>query len=131
VDLAPERDVPERRLAGVAPTHGADGSLRAIRVDAQSDLGMLGWEVEAGDDDVVGLGSPGHAAVGEDAGWREHDALDRGTHRCRAGRVEVLGSEQRQVAEQAALGAADGVEVAVRDAQRLQRPASDAGLPRE
>ena len=97
----------------------------------QSDLGVLGWEVEAGDDDVLGFGLPHHAAIGQDAGRREHDALDRGARCGRAGRVEVLGSEQRQVAEQAALGAADGVGVAVRDAQRSQRPAPDAGLPRE
>jgi hypothetical protein len=53
------------------------------------------------------------------------------TLRGRAGRVDVLGVKQGHAPEQAALGAAGSVCVAVGDAQRRQRPATDAGAPRE
>src|SRR5688572_4759725 len=75
VDLASEGDVLKRLVSGVAPAHGRHGSYRAVVVDAQADLGLLGRQVEAGDDDALGLGSPGHAAVWEHAGRGEHDAL--------------------------------------------------------
>src|SRR6187200_3192551 len=83
VDLASEADVLESLRAGIAPAQGADGSYRAVFVDAQANLGALGRKVEASDDDGPGLGSPGHAAVWEHSGRREHHALDRGSRRRR------------------------------------------------
>jgi hypothetical protein len=93
--------------------------------------GALGRQVEPSDDDVLGLGSPRRSAAGQHAGRRKHNALYRSTRRRRPGRVDVLGVKQGQAPEQAALGAAGSVCVAVDDAQRRQRPTSDACSPRE
>lgn len=63
------------------------------------------------------------------AGRREHNALDRRTRRRRPGRVDALGVKHSEAPEQATLGAAGSVGVAVGDAKRRQRPAPDAGAP--
>ena len=105
------------------------GSL--LLVDAHANLGAPGREVEASDDDVLALGSPGHPAAGQHAGRRKHDALDRGARRRRPNGVDVVGVKQGHATEKVALGTAGRVGVAVDDAQRRQRPAADAGSPRE
>jgi hypothetical protein len=80
--------------------------IAPVFVDARANLGARGRQVEASDDDVLALGSPGHAAAGQHAGRRKHDALDRSARRRRPGRVGVVGVKQRHAPEQAALGAA-------------------------
>jgi hypothetical protein len=52
VDGAAEGDVLERLRVGVAPAQGADGSNRAVFVDAEANLGAFGRQVEASHDDV-------------------------------------------------------------------------------
>jgi hypothetical protein len=81
-------------------------------------LGLLGRELEAPHDEVLSLGAPGHAAVGQHAGRREHNALQRGASRGRACGVEVVGMEEREAAEQSAFCDAGAVGVAANDAQR-------------
>lgn len=46
-------------------------SYRAVFVDPHANFGALGPQVEASEDDVVVLGSPGHAAAGQHAGRRK------------------------------------------------------------
>jgi hypothetical protein len=88
-------------------------------------------QVESGDDDVLGLAPPTHAAAGQHAGRRKHDALDRSACRRRPGGVGVVRVKQGHAPEQAAHGAAGGVCVLVGDAQRRQPPAPDARAPPE
>ena len=88
-------------------------------VDAHANFGVFGRQVEAGNDDGLALGSPVHAAAGQHAGRREHDALYRSTRRCRMGGVDVLDVEKGHASEQAALGAAASVCVVVGTAAAL------------